>query len=385
MVERNYKSELDGWEQEGLLRRLVSISSSAGRQVCVGGEKKIVFCSNNYLGLAHHPRIIEAIKKGLDEWGYGSGGSRLISGNTEIHERLQRRLAQLLGKEAGLIFPSGYMTNHAVLSTLAGERDLIVMDKLAHASIIDGARASGATVRVWPHRRTDKLRRLLERGGYQRAFIVTDSLFSMDGDLAPLEELADLKRRFAAQLMVDEAHAFGCIGPGGKGCAAEAGVLEGVDIFVGTFSKALGGAGGFVAGSKVKTDYLVNRARGFIYTTGIPIVSCLAAEAALDIIAAEPQRRARLSNNATYLRGRLHEGGLSIGDSQSYIVPVMVGSADLAVRTAQALWERGLWAAAIRPPTVAPAGSRLRLSVMSEHTDEDLEHLCNALFQLSLR
>lgn len=356
-----------------------TVGSAAGRTVQIEGARKLVFCSNNYLSLANHPDIIAAVKKGLDEWGFGPGASRLISGNTEVHEGLERRLARMFAKEACLIFPSGYATNLAVLSTLVGPGDLIAIDKLVHASLIDGAQASGADVRTWPHGQTEKLKRLLQRGQYKQAFVVTDSLFSMDGDRAPLPELVDIKRRYGAMLMVDEAHAFGCIGPEGKGCAAEAQVLHEVDIMVATFSKALGGAGGFVVCEQLIADYLINRARGFIYTTGIPAVNCLAAQAALDVIAAEPQRRERLLTNAAYLRGQLRQMKLDIGRSESYIVPVIIGPAAQAAAAAHQLWERGFMVPAIRPPTVAPASARLRISLMSEHRREDLDGLCEAL------
>ena len=374
-----FEAELIELEGRGLRRSLRRFESAMGVKATVQGEEKVVFGSNNYLGLANHPKIIAAVKDGLDRWGYGAGASRLICGNARPHEELQQRLATMLGKDACLIFPSGYMTNHAVLSTLAGKGDLIAVDKLSHASIIDGARASEATLRVWPHGDLGKLERLLGRGDYEQAFIVTDSLFSMDGDAAALTELVELKRRYGAVLMVDEAHAFGCLGPEGKGLAAQRGVLDEVDVLVATFSKALGGAGGFVAGSQVMADYLVNRARGFIYTTAIPAVNCVAAGAALDIIAAEPQRSGRLRENGEYFRKRCKELGLDTGASQSYIVPIMLGSAEKAVAAAEELWRRGFLTPAIRPPTVAQGSARLRISLSSEHPQEMLDGLLEAL------
>jgi 7-keto-8-aminopelargonate synthetase-like enzyme len=278
-----------------------------------------------------------------------------------------------------LIFPSGYQTNNALLSTLCGKGDIILLDKLVHASIIDGAQASGAEVRIWPHRSTGKLVRLLERGGYARAFIATDSLFSMDGDRAPLAELADIKGRYEAMLIVDEAHAFGCIGPEGKGCAAADSMLEAVDIVVGTFSKALGGVGGFAVCEKVIAEYLVNRARGFIYTTGVPAVHCLAAGAALDVLEAEPKRRERLRDNGDYFRKHCRALGLDTGESDSYIVPVILGSDERAARVAVLLKERGYLVPAIRPPTVKAGTARLRVSLMSEHSRADIDSLSNAL------
>ena len=290
MIERWCDERLSELEGAGLLRSMREGQSPVGLVVEVGGQAKRVFCSNNYLGLAGHAAIVAAVKEAVETWGFGSGASRLICGDTAAHRQVEGRLAGMLGKEAGLVFPTGFMTNYAVLGTLAGKGDLIAIDKAVHASLIDGARASGAQVRSWAHRQIDKLVKLLDRGGYRRAFIVTDSLFSMDGDRAPLAELAEVKRRYDAVLIVDEAHAFGCLGPGGRGVAAELGVADEVDIVIGTFSKALGGAGGFVAGAQAAIDYLVNQARGFIFTTGIPAVNCVAAEAALDVVAAEPGR-----------------------------------------------------------------------------------------------
>lgn len=377
--EDRYKLELQQLQEHGLYRQMRLMASGAGSRVQIDGRPMRVFCSNNYLGLANHPEVIAAVKKGLDEWGFGSGGSRLICGNMAPHQRLEGRLAAWLGKEACLIFPSGYAANHAVLTTLPGKDDLVVIDKLVHASIIDGALAGPATVRTWPHRQTDKLRKLLDRGGYEQAFIVTDSLFSMDGDFAPLAELVEIKKKYNAMLVVDEAHAFGCVGPEGAGYATEKGLSNVVDVVIATFSKALGGAGGFVAASRTMVDYLVNKARGFIFTTGIPAVNCLAAEAALDIIQREPHRHQRLIENGRYLREKCRERDWDIGGSESYIVPIILGSAERTVKVSCRLFERGFFVPAIRPPTVPPSGSRLRISLMSEHTQADIDDLCENL------
>jgi len=387
MEQDRFSQSLEKLRRQGLYRHMRVLDSMHGRTVEVLGpngqpEEKLVFCSNNYLGLAGEPRIIESVQIGVKQWGFGSSGSRLICGNEQPHEKLQMRLAHMLSKESCLIFPSGYTANNAVLSTLPRERDLVAVDKLVHASIIDGVRAGRAPMRTYPHRNLDKLKRLLERGGYKKAFIVTDTLFSMDGDKADLERLIELKDQYDAILMVDEAHAFGCLGPDGLGCAQELGLLDKVDIFMGTFSKALGGAGGFIASSQAIVDYLVNTARGFIYTTGIPAVNCIAAEAALDIIAQEPQRRERLKENGKYFRDRCRQMNLDIGASESYIVPIILGEAERALRVADLLWQRGYMIPAIRPPTVARSASRLRISLMSEHTKTDIDGLCEALDEI---
>jgi len=374
--------ELERLDEQALLRRMIPVDSPAAPVVTIDGREKLLFCSNNYLGLANHPTVIAAARQAISRWGMGAGSARLISGTMLPHTQLEQRVAKLLNKQAALVLPSGYAANHAVFTALAQKGDLIAVDKLVHASIIDGARATQATLRTWPHRRLDKLERLLERSGYEQAFIVTDSLFSMDGDIAPLAELVELKQRFGALLIVDEAHAFGCMGPDGRGCAAEAGVLDDIDVLVVTLSKALGSAGGMIAADQVLIDTIVNKARGFIFTTAIPAVNCIAAEAALDIIAAEPDRRHRLEQNAEMLRRRCRQMGLDIGPSQSYIVPIILGPSDTTTRAAQALFQRGLMVAAIRPPTVAPGTARLRISLMSEHTPEHIDRLCTALADL---
>lgn len=382
MQESDFREKLDILKQQGLYRQLRAVSSAAGRVVRMQGRPAIAFCSNNYLGLAHHPKIIQAVKAGLDSWGFGAGASRLLSGTTDIHERVQARLAKAFHKQAALIFPSGYQANVSVLGTLAGAGDLIVMDKLVHASLIDGARASGATVRTYPHKQFDKLQRLLERGKFDNALLVTDSLFSMDGDFADLKALVEIKKNYNALLMVDEAHAFGCVGCDGLGGAAKAGVLDEVDIYTVTFSKALGGVGGAVVCSQAVADYLIQCARGFIYSTAIPSVVCLGAEAALDVVSGEPERREQLWQQADFLRRSFRDMGLNIGDTQSYIIPVILGSVEKTMMVSRHLLDRGFLVPGIRPPTVPPDSARLRVSVMSEHTREDLENLCEALKQI---
>jgi 8-amino-7-oxononanoate synthase len=379
-LQENWLDEaLAGLRQQGLYREMVTSASAAGVRVSIAGQQRLNFCSNNYLGLANHPAVIRAVQHGVETWGFGTGASRLICGNMTPHEQVQERVARFLRKESALVFPTGFMANYALLSSLPEKGDLILLDKLVHASIIDGARTSAAAVRTFGHLRYDKLVRLLERGGYRRAFIVTDSLFSMDGDKARLAELVEIKKQFDAVLIVDEAHAFGCLGPGGRGCAAEQGVLDEVDVTVATFSKALGGSGGLVAGAAALIDVLINKARAFIYTTAIPPVNCLAAMAALDIIEAEPQRQQRLTQNTEMLRNQLEEMGCNIGDSQSYILPIILGGAEEAVRVSERLWKAGFVVPAIRPPTVAPGSSRLRISLMSEHTQEEINALCQAI------
>ncbi|MCF7958706.1 MAG: 8-amino-7-oxononanoate synthase [Phycisphaerae bacterium] len=379
MLDNDYKSELTALKQQGMHRVMPVLESGCGREIVVGGCKKLAFCSNNYLGLTNDPRLIQAVKDAADQWGFGAGGSRLICGNNVPAESLQHRLASWLRKEASLVFTSGYATNTAILTTLSREGDLLAIDKQVHASIVDGVRSARGTWRTWGHRQLDKLTKLLDRRDYKRAFIITDSLFSMDGDIAPLVELAQIKAHYNAVLMVDEAHAIGTFGPKGAGLAEKMEVLSAVDIYIGTLSKALGGSGGFVAGSQTIIDTLINRARGFIFTTGIPAVNCLAAEAALDIIAAEPERAKRLITHASYFRDKCRDLGLAIGDSESYIIPVILGEPQRALEASKLLYDAGFMVPAIRPPTVKPQSCRLRISLMSEHTQEDMDGLLEQL------
>jgi 7-keto-8-aminopelargonate synthetase-like enzyme len=347
------EAELRRLEGANLLRRLVCVDSAQGRTVIIAGKEKVVFCSNNYLGLANHPQVIEAVKEAIGRYGQGGGASRLISGTMRPHIELEKAFARLFGKEAALVLPSGWVANEAVIGTIAGRGDLLLLDKLDHASIIDAARSSEAEFRTYRRGSTKRLEKLLGGKG-RRKFIITESIFSMDGDAADLKELVELKDRYGAYL--DE-----------------------VDIVVGTMSKALGSAGGVVAGKKVIIDLLINKARSFIYTTAATVANCAAAVAALEIVRREPQRRERLRENAEYLRERLRALSLNTGQSASHIIPVIIGGEQQAVEVSQHLFEAGYFVPAIRPPTVAAGTARLRVSVQSEHTKEQMDGLCEEL------
>jgi 8-amino-7-oxononanoate synthase len=298
------------------------------------------------------------------------------------HCELEKQFASLFGKQAALIFPSGWMANDAVIKTLPRKSDLLLLDKLDHASIIDAAKASEADFRTYRRGRYNRLEKYLTSREYQRKFIVTESIFSMDGDAADLRELVKLKKKHNAFLIVDEAHALGCIGKNGAGLAQEVGVLKDVDIIVATMSKALGSAGGIVAGKKTLIDYLINKARSFIYTTSPTVANCAAAISALEIIKTEPQRREQLRINAEYVRNRLSALGLNIGNTCSHIIPVIIGDQKKTLDISKKLYEKGCYVVAIRPPTVAPGTSRLRLSIQSEHTRQQLDKLCTAFEEL---
>jgi len=382
MSDNIFPEQLQALQAQGLYRNMVDMHSGAAATASIAGQTYDVFCSNNYLSLANHPDMISKIKTGLDTWGFGTGSSRLINGNTTVHIALQRRLAKIVHQEDALIFPTGFMTNYGLLTVLGQEGDLIIFDKLAHASIIDGALASKATVRSFPHKNYERLIAILEKKRYKHIYIVSDSIFSMDGDFADIAQLVAIKNKFSATLIIDEAHAFAATGPQGVGVSHLQGVLSDVDVYVATFSKALGGAGGFIAANNTICQMLINHSRSFIYTTGLPAINCIAADTALDIIAREPQRQKSLWHNCEYFKKRCQENGISTGDSDSYIIPILIGEASKALAISKALLKKNIMVSAIRPPTVAPGASRLRISILNNHNESQLDHLCNTLANL---
>ncbi|MDM8005042.1 MAG: 8-amino-7-oxononanoate synthase [Phycisphaerae bacterium] len=386
-IPQNWSDRLADLELQGLRRSLRILESAQGPYVTVSGRSLMNLSSNDYLGLAAHPHLIRAVKQAVECWGWGAGGSRLVSGTMGIHADLEARLASFKGTEAALVCSTGYQANLAAIRSLAGRGDVIFLDKLNHASIIDAAFARGhagfesPAVRVFPHRDYSRLAQLLERTrSVGRRIIVTDSVFSMEGDFSDLSAIVELKKRHDALLIVDEAHATGIWGERGRGLAEAMGIAADVDVTVGTLSKALGGLGGFITASRAIIDWLVNTARPFIYTTALPPAACAAAMAALDIIDREPDRRLRLVELAAWFRdevtGRL---GLDIAGSCSQIVPVVVGPADRAVELSRNLEEAGFLVPAIRPPTVPRGKSRLRISLCSEHRRTDLVRLIEVL------
>ena len=365
--------------ENGLYRVLRPIDGAQNAVVSLDGHDVLLFSSNNYLGLANHPVLKRAAAEAIERFGCGSGASRLISGSMAVHHELEARLAALKKTEAALVFPTGYHANVGVLSALMGPGDTILSDGLNHASIIDGCRLSRAEVRVYPHGDAQALTALLAAcpPSGQR-LIVTDTVFSMDGDLAPLAELVELARRYDAWLMVDEAHATGVFGPHGGGLVEQAGFVDRVDIHMGTLGKALGGIGAYVAGSRELVDWLVNRARSFVYTTGMPPAAAASALAALDLVEREPERRQRLWDNTRFLSDGLRGLGYRIGDSRSQILPVIIGDARQTMAIAEATLRRGVFAHGIRPPTVPEGTSRIRVTPMATHTRAQLERTLEA-------
>jgi 8-amino-7-oxononanoate synthase len=348
----------------------------------IGGRPVLAFCTNDYLDLAAHPALAAAAAQSAARAGFGASASRLVAGDLPAHRDLEAALAAHLGRPAALLFPTGYQANLGVLVALAGRDDLIVSDALNHASIVDGCRLSRARIAIYPHRDARAAARLLAAGQrFRRRILVTESLFSMDGDVAPLAALADAAARTDTVLVVDEAHAFATVGPNGRGLCASAGIVP--DVFVGTLGKSIGAAGGFVAGAQVLRDVLVNRARTFIYTTALPPPVAAAAAAGL-ALAAGPEghrRRDLLAARCAWLADRLRTAGLAAPDPTSAgpIFPIVLGSDARALSVAASLRDRGIFVPAIRPPTVPVGSARLRVTLSAGHNLDHLESLLAAL------
>ncbi|MHB8657889.1 MAG: 8-amino-7-oxononanoate synthase [Solirubrobacteraceae bacterium] len=366
------EARLDELKALGLRRRTRLVGGPQGSHVLLDGKPVLLLCSNNYLGLADHPEVREAAVSGARRWGAGAGASRLVSGTMTIHQRLEERLARFKGRESALLFGSGYLANAGVIAALARRGETVFSDELNHASIVDGARLSRAEVFVYRHRDMEHLRWGIGSARGRGALIVTDSVFSMDGDIALLPEMIEVAGRNRLRLMVDEAHGTGALGPGGRGALAAAGLEREVDVIVGTLGKALGSYGAFVACDARMATYLTNAARTFIFSTALPPPAVSAALAALELLEREPGCVRRLAANARTLREALECEGFDVGDAQTQIVPLVIGDAELAVRICEAALELGVFAQAIRPPTVPAGTSRLRLAVMATHREAEL-------------
>ncbi|MEX2448726.1 MAG: 8-amino-7-oxononanoate synthase [Solirubrobacterales bacterium] len=363
---------LEELRESGLHRRLRLVEGAQGPRVRLDGRAVLLLCSNDYLGLADRAEVRDAAAQAALRWGAGAGASRLISGNMEPHRRLEERLAAFKGYDSALLFGSGYLANVGAISALAGRGEVVFSDELNHASIVDGCRLAGAETFVYRHGDVEHLAWGLKQGSGRAALIVTDGVFSMDGDVAPLAELASLARRHGCRLMVDEAHATGALGPGGRGSVAAAGLSGEVDLVVGTLGKALGSYGAYVCAAAELREYLLNTARSFVFSTALPPPVLAAALAAVELLEAEPQMVRRLNANAAVLREGLEAEGLAPGGARSQIVPLEVGDAGVTMALCERLLERGVFAQGIRPPTVPPGTSRLRFSVMATHEPAEL-------------
>jgi 8-amino-7-oxononanoate synthase len=375
------QESLDQLDSEGLRRGLRVAEGASLPEMRLDGRDVVQFSSNNYLGLATHPRVLAAAGEALAKYGAGSGASRLISGTQSPHRELERVLAAFKGAESALGYATGSMANTGLLPALVGEGDLIILDKAVHATLYDGARLSGAKIKRFPHQDLKRLATLLEESkGSRRVAVVVEAVYSMDGDLVPLSGLLAMAKKSGTMVVMDEAHSTGVLGKGGRGILEHFSQSWHPNLVVsGTLSKALGSLGGFVAGPKILMDWLLNSSRSFIFATALPASCAAAALEALKVIEAEPQRLQRLRDNRRMLAEGLQGAGWDIGASMSPILPVLAGPAWRAVEMQERLWQAGYYAPAIRPPTV-PAGScRLRVSVSSEHSPSHIEGFLAAL------
>jgi len=378
------REELEALTQSGLRRHRRNVTPLSGGRCDLNGRRLINFGSNDYLGLAGDPRLRAAVRAAIDEAGVGAGASALITGRTSWHERLEQRLIEFEEAESVLLFPSGYAANAGTVSALVERGDVVFSDALNHASLIDGCRLSRASVFVYPHNDVAFLRDQLEQHREaRRRLIVTDGVFSMDGDIAPLKQLSQLAIELNAMLLIDEAHATGVLGANGRG-ACELMEVDGPHVIrVGTLSKSLGGLGGFVCGSHELAEYLWNRARSQVFSTALPSAMCAAAVAALDLVRDEPERRRHLTSLSEQLRILLRKGGCNVSVlDPTPIVPVVLGTADRTVQACEQLMESGFLVPAIRPPTVPEGKSRLRISLSASHSLNDVEQLAHALIRV---
>jgi glycine C-acetyltransferase/8-amino-7-oxononanoate synthase len=366
------EAHLDELKAMGLLHRMRLVSGPQGPHVLLDGKPVLVLCSSNYLGLANHPEVREAAAEAAMRWGVGAGAPRMASGTMTIHRRLEERLAAFVRREAALLFGSGTLAATGVIAALARPGDVIFSDALNHAGIVDGCRLSRAEVFVYDHGDVEHLEWGIARAEGRGALIVTDSVFPIDGDRAPLEEIVELAADYGLRTLVDEAHAIGAIGPDGRGALADGGLEDQVDVILGSLGTALGSYGAFVACDRTMTRFLVNAVRTFLFSTAPPPPAVAGALAALDLLEDRPRRVARLAENALALRTALGSEGFDVDPWGAQIVPLVVGDARLAGRICETALADGVFAQAVRPPAVADGASRVRLAVMSSHRAEEL-------------
>lgn len=369
---RRFTEKLDKIKQKGLYRKMKHLQTPQGPHIKIDGKDYLLLSSNNYLGLCNDNRLKQAALDAIEKYGAGSGGSRLTTGSYEIHRKLEEEIAFFKKTEAALIFNTGYMANVGVISGIADKSWVIFSDRLNHASIVDGCRLSGAEIVVYNHCDPEDLARKVQGYSGRQALIVTDGLFSVDGDIAPLPAIAEIAGKNNMLLMVDDAHATGVLGSYGGGTADYFGLRDEIDIQMGTLGKALAGEGAFIAGKRSLIDYLVNTARSFIFSTALSPATIAVARKALEIVSSEPQRRQALLANAALFRTELRKAGFDVAENEAPIIAVVVGAPDLAVAFSNRLMERNIFVSAIRPPTVPEGTSRLRVSIMATHTREDL-------------
>src|SRR4051812_1122878 len=379
------EDRLDELHQLGCRQRMRMVSGPQGPRVVLEGRPVLLLCSGNALGLADHPRVRRAAADAAMRWGVGAGAARVSSGTMTLHRRLEERLAAFTGRRAALLFGSGSLANLGVIPALARRGEVVLHDELSHSSIRDGCRLSGADVVAYRHADAEHLQWALRQCDGRAALIATDGMFGMDGDVAPLEEIVTLARRFDARVLVDEAHALGALGPGGRGAVAEAGLESEVDVITGTLGKALGAYGGFAGCDHVTARFLVHSARTLLDSTALSPVAAAAAMAALEELEEQPRRVDKLRANAGSLREGLAREGFDVSGAAAHVIPLVVGDAELAGRIVEHALEQGVFAEAIRPPAVPEGTARVRLAVMTSHTRAELRDAARTLARASLR
>ena len=373
------ETRLQELSEMGLRRRTRLVSGPQGPHVIIDGKPVLLLCSSNYLGLADHPRVRQAAGEAAMRWGVGAGAARVVSGTMTIHRRLEDRLAAFIGRERALLFGSGYLAGAGAIAALARPGDVVFSDELNHAALVDGCRLSRAEVFVYEHGDSEHLQWGIERAEGRGALIATDSVFGLDGDLAPLADIVELGQAYGVRVLVNEAHAIGALGPGGRGALAQLGLEEDVDVIVGTLSSALGSYGAFVACDRTMATYLTNAARTFMYSSALAPPAAAGALAALDIVAQRPRLIDRLQANAAVLRDELARQGFAGQPSDAHIVPLAVGDAHLTGRVCEEALQRGVFVQAVRPPTVPAGSARLRLAVMASHREAELRGAARTL------
>ena len=369
----SYKEAEDARKQ-GYYPYFIPFSGGDDTVMVYKGEEKVMIGSNNYLGLTHHPKVVDAAKKALEEYGTGRTGSRFLNGTLDIHEEFEKELAEFTGKDAALIFATGFLANLGTISTLLNKRDIVIVDRLDHASIIDGCRLSGATIRRYKHNDMDELREILKSiPDNVGKLVIVDGVFSMEGDIASLPDICKIVREYGARLMVDDAHSIGVLGPKGNGTAAHFDLVDQVDITMGTFSKSFGAIGGFIAADKEVIDYIKHNSRSMIFTASLPPSVVASTRAALEIIKNEPQRRQRLWEIGDYMRKEFKRMGFDTGTSETPVVPVVIGDNMKTFLFWKTLFEEGVYTNAVIYPAVPSKSARLRTSYIATHTQEQLD------------
>lgn len=366
----------------GLYPYFKPISQSEDTLVVIDGQKKVMMGSNNYLGLTHHPRVLEAAKAALERYGSGCTGSRFLNGTLDLHEMLETRLAEFFGKEAALVFSTGYQANLGLISGIVDRNDVVLMDKLDHASIVDGAKMSYGQTERFGHNNLAQLERLMQKHAERGMLVIVDGVYSMEGDIADVPNLLRLCQKHGAALALDDAHSVGVLGPKGDGTAAHFGLTDEVDVMVGTFSKSLASIGGFVAASESIIHYLKHNSRPLIFTAALPPANTAGVLAALEVLIAEPERRVRLWENTTRLREGLQGLGFDLGNTQTPIIPVLIGTLERTFLFWRKLFDAGVFTNPVVPPAVPAAECRLRTSLMASHTPDQIDFAVEAFATL---